>query len=130
MLGFDWWIRNGDRCLGELGGNPNLFWAPKNRSLVLFDHNQAFDPGFSPAEFRVTHAFAGTIPLLFADRVLQRELADRFIAALDHWADILAAIPSAWWYTDEEKSVTTDFDPCEVMAILERYQQTDFWIIT
>ena len=43
VLIFDRWIRNGDRTLTEKGGNPNLFWQPNTRKLIMIDHNQAFD---------------------------------------------------------------------------------------
>jgi hypothetical protein len=43
LLLFDWWIRNGDRMLSEVGGNPNLFLEPGTGELIVIDHNQAFD---------------------------------------------------------------------------------------
>jgi hypothetical protein len=45
---FDWRIKNGDRTQTDVGGNPNLFWDVDNDSLLVLDHNQAFDPDFAP----------------------------------------------------------------------------------
>lgn len=52
VLVFDWWIHNGDRLLTERGSNPNLFWNPASRELIVIDHNQAFDPDFDAASAR------------------------------------------------------------------------------
>jgi hypothetical protein len=46
ILAFDWWIRNGDRILTQMGGNPNLLWISGDERLVMIDHNQAFDRDF------------------------------------------------------------------------------------
>lgn len=56
VLLFDWWILNGDRGLGEAGGNVNLILDPKGK-LVVIDHNVAFDPNLSFEEFRTYHVF-------------------------------------------------------------------------
>ncbi len=45
LVAFDWWIKNGDRQLTEIGGNPNLLWTPESDSMVVIDHNMAFDGG-------------------------------------------------------------------------------------
>ncbi|MGH8484303.1 MAG: HipA family kinase, partial [Pseudomonas sp.] len=58
VLVFDLWIKNEDRTLTEFGGNPNLFWDVSTEELVVFDHNQAFDPGFSRSTFLNDHAFS------------------------------------------------------------------------
>ncbi|MEO0415692.1 MAG: HipA family kinase, partial [Verrucomicrobiota bacterium] len=46
VLLFDWWIRNEDRKLGALGGNPNLLINQKEE-VVLIDHGNAMDSEFS-----------------------------------------------------------------------------------
>lgn len=67
VLAFDWWVRNADRSLGELGGNPNLFWDANNAALVVIDHNQAFDPGFSAQDFVESHVFRSHWNALIGD---------------------------------------------------------------
>lgn len=51
VLAFDWWVRNGDRTLTDVGGNPNLFWNVDSEQLLVLDHNQAFDQTFTAEEF-------------------------------------------------------------------------------
>ena len=55
LLVFDWWIANMDRMYTEEGGNPNLFWKPNSKELVVIDHNQAFDEDFSKENFFNLH---------------------------------------------------------------------------
>ena len=37
LVAFDWWVRNADRTLGELSGNPNLLCAT-GESRAVIDH--------------------------------------------------------------------------------------------
>ena len=67
VLGFDWWIRNADRTLSEVGGNPNLFWDVELERLVVIDHNQAFDEEFSEKNFCELHVFHEQIDSLCGD---------------------------------------------------------------
>lgn len=53
VLVFDWWIRNQDRT----AGNTNLLWDGPGESLMVIDHNLAFDADFSPASFLDSHVF-------------------------------------------------------------------------
>lgn len=62
ILVFDWWVHNGDRTRG----NPNLLWHPGQQACVVIDHNQAFAPDFSAADFWQTHLFAGQREAVFA----------------------------------------------------------------
>lgn len=43
LVAFDWWVRNADRTLGVLSGNPNLLWNTEMQAPVVIDHNMAFD---------------------------------------------------------------------------------------
>lgn len=58
VLVFDWWVRNSDRTLTVLGGNPNLLWDTADNKLVVIDHNAAFDRDFDAAQFVQTHVFS------------------------------------------------------------------------
>jgi len=55
ILAFDLWIHNGDRILNNQGGNPNLVIGPDQEESFLIDHDNAFDPNFSPEELRSYH---------------------------------------------------------------------------
>ena len=59
VLLFDWWIRNEDRILGPLGGNPNILTtgsAPPEPWLI--DHHTALDAEFQRERFWNNHIFA------------------------------------------------------------------------
>lgn len=83
LVAFDWWTRNGDRCLTACGGNPNLLWNPSDDgSSVVIDHNLAFDLAFSARDFADLHVFADEIPLLFSDFLERDDYVARFQTAL------------------------------------------------
>lgn len=107
---FDWWVRNADRCLGECGGNPNLFWDPGARELVVIDHNQAFDPTAERADFSENHVFAARARQLSSNFFRRDEYHERLSNALDAWPTILSEVPDAWWFVDDEQTVPVDFD--------------------
>lgn len=127
VLAFDWWVRNGDRSLGETGGNPNLFWDVDRESLVVIDHNQAFDPGFSVRDFADLHAFRGEFHVLFGDWVVQQRYVERFLTALADWGAICNTVPPEWWFADVERTVPTDFDVEAARQLLMRCQTNGFW---
>lgn len=56
ILMFDWWVKNSDRSLGKIGGNPNLLWSISKQKVVMIDHDNAFDEAFSAENFREHHA--------------------------------------------------------------------------
>ncbi|PQP18101.1 hypothetical protein C5615_14965 [Burkholderia cepacia] len=88
VLIFDYWVRNQDRMLTDLGGNPNLLWAPARKDLVVIDFNQAFDPDFDCDTFFSSHAFAGSWDHVFEDLLERQHYEDRLRAALGKFEDI------------------------------------------
>lgn len=130
VLVFDWWVRNGDRTLTALGGNPNLLWVAGDRGLVVIDHNLAFDLEFDAAQFAENHAFSDQIPFVFQDLVEPLGYAARFQRALAVWPDACNNAPKAWWFVDEEQTVPTDFDPVAALAMLNRCTTQEFWRLT
>jgi len=129
LLAFDWWVRNEDRTLTAAGGNPNLFWDPVGRSLLVLDHNQAFDPDFDPADFRHFHAFARQVPALFGDPVRRGEYAARFELVLSRWDSILAEVPPVWLFVDAEMTVPTQFDTSAIFQMLTSFMDDSFWAL-
>lgn len=127
VLAFDWWIRNADRNLTEYGGNPNLFWDVEAQALVVIDHNQAFDPSFSPSQFLDLHVFSGQRHALFDDWVLRQEYNNRLAVAMADWSAICHTLPPAWWFIDPEETIATEFDLNQVHAQLMQYQNESFW---
>lgn len=56
LLAFDAWIRNCDRILGKVGGNPNLLVVPgSDKPFVVIDHDSAFDQAFDSKPFLCDH---------------------------------------------------------------------------
>jgi hypothetical protein len=127
VLIFDWWVRNADRYLTELGGNPNLFWEPGERELVVIDHNQAFDFMVKKSDFSQGHVFAAQIYQLSGDFFRRDEYHGRLSTALNEWTQILSEIPEAWWFADDEQTVPVDFDKQAVYELLEGFKSDDFW---
>ena len=56
LVAFDAWILNEDRKLGLSGGNPNILMVPSgDPSIMIIDHDSAFDTAFANASFRNSH---------------------------------------------------------------------------
>lgn len=127
VLAFDWWVRNADRTLSEEGGNPNLFWDVELERLVVIDHNQAFDEGFSAQNFSDLHAFHEQIDALCGDPVLRQEYGVRFDLVLAGWEEICNTVPQEWWFIDPEQTVATDFDRDKIRQLLSSYRDDAFW---
>ena len=128
LVAFDWWVRNGDRNLTAIGGNPNLLWNPAgDGSLVVIDHNLAFDPAFSQADFVRLHVFAEDIPPMFSDFLLQQKYAERFTRALELWDTACDTLPASWWFVDPEQTIPVDFSKAAARATLDRAFTDTFW---
>lgn len=130
VLAFDWWVRNADRTLTEQGGNPNLFWDVNDQSLVVLDHNQAFDRHFSKQSFLEQHAFSAERRSLFGDWVVQAEYQKRMQAALEILPSIWKSVPPEWKYVDSERTVEADFDIEETEQLLKLCLSDGFWSLT
>jgi hypothetical protein len=124
---FDWWVRNADRCLSEIGGNPNLFWEPGEKELVVIDHNQAFDLTAEKSDFSAHHVFTSQSRQLSGDFFRRNEYHDRLSTALASWEQILAEIPQEWWFIDHEQTVPVDFDQLLVYELLKSFETDVFW---
>jgi len=127
VLCFDWWISNGDRTLTERGGNPNLFWEPGTRDLIVIDHNQAFDDDFCPDDFFKYHAFKG-VSSGIADDLVERELyTSKMKAALEQWTMIEEGLPEEWLYKDKEMTLRVDVTLDLLRDHLQRFEGSAFW---
>ena len=127
VLIFDWWVKNADRCLGEYGGNPNLFWDPGEQTLVVIDHNQAFDLTAKRSDFSENHVFSAQTRQLAGDFFRRNEYDGRLSTALDSLPQILSEIPDEWWFVDQEQTVPVDFDQSVVYELLKSFESDDFW---
>lgn len=130
LLAFDWWIRNSDRSLSEVGGNPNLLWNPAgDRGLVVIDHNLAFDGAFSASDFTATHVFADEVPGVFGDLVTRQMYVERFQEALAGWQEDCDNVPLSWGFRDPEQTISAGPLLDEFRRILDRAFEDDFWLL-
>lgn len=128
VLIFDWWVRNDDRSLTGRGGNPNLLWNPADDgSLVVIDHNLAFDPKFSTRAFVETHVFADEIPHLFSDFVARQDYERRLADALHIWDESCAMLPRSWRFIDAEMTSPADVSLEVLFESLQRFERESFW---
>lgn len=127
LLCFDWWISNGDRCLSDKGGNPNLFWKPNMRELVVIDHNQAFDSEVNANTFFRDHIFHDVSSEIADDLVERQIYTDKMTYSLSHWDAIVAALPEEWFYIDPEMTIKVGLATAELKLHLLRYLNDDFW---
>lgn len=82
LIAFDLWIKNMDRTLN----NPNLLYQAQNKTLVIIDHNQAFDPQFNLDDFLETHIFREVFAH-YNDLINRIEVESVFSNALAHLDD-------------------------------------------
>lgn len=124
LVAFDWWVRNADRTLGVLSGNPNLLWNTQVEAPVVIDHNMAFDPDFDAGLFMETHVFRTDFEAIRADMLLRADYEQRFTGLLPGFATIWAELPQNW-AVDEDGQ--TRVDPDEFLAMLRRVNEPGFW---
>lgn len=119
---FDYWIRNGDRNLTALAGNPNLFYKQSTLDMVVLDHNLAFDKTFLQKDHRQLHLSSTYWPAQI-DYDVQEKYEQRMQKALCSWEEIIAEIPDDW------KDEVNDFDGLinQIELILTEYQNEKFW---
>jgi len=119
---FDYWIRNADRNLTELSGNPNLFYKQSTLEVIVLDHNLACDKEFQIEDHQGLHVSSKFWPSQI-DYVLQQNYENRIRQAMLNWDDLVAAIPDDW------KDGVTNFDGliAEIKLVLDEYQNQQFW---
>lgn len=120
---FDYWVKNSDRCLTKLGGNPNAFYDLNQSSIVVFDHNLAFDAEFSIENHKALH-LASTVwnchQMRIDDQIVY---SDRFDAVMANWQQFSDAIPLDWF--DNEAAKTSFLEAIKVTLL--SYKDIQFW---
>lgn len=129
VLAFDWWVKNGDRTQSALGGNPNLFWNISSDSLLVIDHNQAFDESFDEEAFFSLHPFRDRIFEVFDDMVYRDHYASKFESVMAGWDQICDTIPPEWWFVDPECTMPLEFDREALKRRLLDCRSDAFWAI-
>lgn len=125
LLVFDCWVKNEDRTLSELGGNPNLLWNAQNKALVVIDHNNAFDAEFDKRSFTRCHIFADQWGSVVDDLVAPLQYQDKFNQIMVDWVEIVDGIPEEW--LDEYQPDPSDFDLNNIISMLKEPHNREFW---
>ncbi|WP_376848303.1 HipA family kinase [Caenimonas terrae] len=126
---FDWWIRNEDRTLTELGGNPNLLWeVPPHEGLVVIDHNLAFGE-IDRVAFMQTHVFAEKLAEVSADFERRQYWAGKLTAALNCWDEACSYVPMEWGFIDQEQTIPSNLNLEDIRAKLQDCLNEEFWQI-
>lgn len=115
-LVFDLWIKNMDRTRG----NPNLLYQAESNSLVIIDHNLAFDKDFTLKDFLETHLFAGCFTDVVSDWVVRAEMEAWLQQALASLDEICHNLPKEWSWSNPEHDLPVNYDFEFMRQSLER----------
>jgi len=124
---FDRWIRNYDRTLSAYGGNPNLLWAADSSSVVMIDHNNAFDSPTDRQTFIASHIFGRAFLEICRDANEIVAYRNRLDQALDGWADIVSSVPQSWMFLDALETLPIGFNFNDAFAVLCEHREQGFW---
>ncbi|UAL42157.1 hypothetical protein K8B83_14870 [Shewanella inventionis] len=120
---FDYWISNPDRSLTKHGGNPNAFYDISKSSLIIFDHNLAFDEQFSVGTHKELH-LASTVWNCEQTRIDDKPMySERFAIIMDNWQHIIEQVPSEWFENENAKSSFM----ANIKVRLLSYTNNQFW---
>ncbi|MCD5970746.1 HipA family kinase [Pseudomonas quasicaspiana] len=125
VLLFDWWIQNGDRILGPLGGNVNLILDGRGE-LSVIDHNMAFHKSFNPDEFLAEHVFCECRED-FRDYLVRQEYTDILSKALSNWDRMITFLTEDWLYRDADLIDLTEPTLASRLEILQMFKDERFW---
>jgi len=119
---FDYWIKNDDRNLSEIAGNPNLFLSQVTKNIIVLDHNLSFDENFDLNSFKDIHVGAQSFKKS-ADMLLQDEFKPKFEHAISKLDEVIAQLPEDW----KENFVNYDDFLGEIRVTLSSFRQANFW---
>ncbi|MDN2582160.1 HipA family kinase [Aquibium sp. ELW1220] len=127
IMVFDRWVRNYDRSLSAKGGNPNLLWANDTESVVLIDHNNAFDDALPGQAFAAQHIFGSEFMPLCHDKAGIASYVERLDHAVQRWPETVSSLPPEWLHLDTMESVPVNFNFAEAGAVLCEHRSEGFW---
>ena len=128
ILFFDRWVRNDDRSLSALGGNPNMLMANVDddaRGAWIFDFNLAFDSRFDVDVFWMGHVFADLLP--HWPEGFREEAERRATAALGSLPAIIGEMPLEWLHMEGDENLPVQLDLDLVRASLAEGTADTFW---
>jgi hypothetical protein len=123
VLVFDWWIRNEDRSTG----NSNLLLDTSNQSLVVIDHNLAFDKSFSVDNFINHHIFSDNWTSIFEDLFIRDQYINRLSKIMVNFQTILDNVPDEWRWANDEMDLPAAIDFEFIKNTLNRCSSSELW---
>jgi len=124
---FDYWVGNGDRQLGPLGGRPNLLMCSADNQLQLIDHNQAFQWPQNAEEFSQSHVFGPSNRTWRLDMVDKVEYSQRMHDTANRFRDLCSDIPDEWCESIGRQGLDILFE--EIESNLMRCNSDEFWSV-
>jgi len=115
-------MKNDDRNLTSLGGNPNLFYEPLKKEVYVLDHNLSFEPNFSLEKHKELHLGRSAwndpqLPLW--SRV---EYEDKMEASLKNIDAVINSLPEEWLEYYDLDSIES-----EIIVVLKQFKLAKFW---
>lgn len=124
---FDYWVGNGDRQLGVLGGRPNLLMCSSDSQLQLIDHNQAFQWPLNAHEFTRSHVFGSGNRAWRLDLVDKVECSQRMRETAVRFRDLCSDIPDEWYESLGKQGLEILLEGIE--SNLMRCTSDEFWSV-
>lgn len=123
---FDLWVRNGDRNLSILGGNPNLLWSVSNQKIHAIDHNLAFDESVKPQELS-EHIFIDSLREVATDVEKRSKFEEKFRRCYEMVEGLIVSVPEDWLFIDADLIDPADYDFDYVRGVLSAGWKRGFW---
>jgi hypothetical protein len=124
---FDYWVGNGDRQLGPLGGRPNLLMCGLDNQLQLIDHNQAFKWPLDAQKFAQSHVFGPNNRTWQLDLVDKVEYSQRMHDTAMRFRDLCLDIPDEWCESIGKPGLDILLE--EIKSNLMLCQSDEFWSV-
>lgn len=119
VLLFDYWIKNNDRMMSSLGGNPNTLVSADVSELCIIDHDSAFDADFCLRDFKLYHLARSDRGYWNNKRNKQNWLR-KAEEALTMLEKIWAEIPDDWFDSSLDNHTQPQYSLAYYKAILNR----------
>ncbi|QCY09413.1 HipA family kinase [Pseudomonas sp. MPC6] len=124
---FDYWVGNGDRQLGPMGGRPNLLMSSIDNQLQLIDHNQAFKWPMDAQEFAHSHVFGPKNREWLLDLVDKVEYTHRMHDTASRFHELSSDIPDEWYDSIGKQGLDILLQGIE--SNLMRCKSDEFWSV-
>lgn len=121
---FDYWIKNGDRNLTAIGGNPNLFIRSDLSSFVVLDHNLSFDLDYDDSFVKLKISHIGSSAWFSKQLTLfdQSHYRGLLTSCFQQLESIFSSVPEEWVENCSDNGILE-----HIRVVLARYENEAFW---